>query len=295
MGGLSEGVRIRHVAALDGLRGLAVAGVLLFHGGHLVGGYLGVDLFFVLSGFLITSLLLRESGRTGGVALGGFWARRARRLLPALGGVLVGVALYCVVFATPGGLVQIRGDALGNACSTSRTGGRCSHSKTTGPCSTAPSPAAAHLVAGDRGAVLPRLAARLRRAPRLVEEDAPKAVLVTSTALACVSGALMLALYDPLNVSRVYYGTDTRASGILLGAALAAALVVWGDVRGRVGRVLLELVGVTGVLVLAYAWTHTEGQAARLYRGGFFVCGVAAIRGDRRSRASQARPDLRVR
>src|SRR6478672_8723732 len=83
---------LRHIPALDGLRGLAVAGVLLFHGGHLVGGYLGVDLFFVLSGYLITSLLLAETTRTGTVGLGNFWARRARRLLPVLGGVLVGVA-----------------------------------------------------------------------------------------------------------------------------------------------------------------------------------------------------------
>src|SRR6476646_11512563 len=87
---------IPHVPALDGLRGLAVAGVLLFHGGHLVGGYLGVDLFFVLSGFLITSLLLAESTASGTVGLGGFWARRARRLLPALCLVIAGVALYCV-------------------------------------------------------------------------------------------------------------------------------------------------------------------------------------------------------
>ena len=76
--------RLPHVSALDGARGAAVAGVLLFHGGHLLGGYLGVDFFFTLSGFLITSLLLAEAERTGGVGLGGFWARRARRLLPAL-------------------------------------------------------------------------------------------------------------------------------------------------------------------------------------------------------------------
>ena len=73
--------RLSHVPALDGLRGLALLGVLLFHAnGALTGGYLGVDLFFVLSGFLITSLLLAEKQATGRIALSAFWVRRARRL-----------------------------------------------------------------------------------------------------------------------------------------------------------------------------------------------------------------------
>src|SRR3954470_16855245 len=90
---------------------MAVVGVLLFHGGHLTGGYLGVDLFFVLSGFLITSLLLVEGHETEHVALGSFWARRARRLLPAPGGLIVGLSVYCLVFAQPAGRSRIRGDA----------------------------------------------------------------------------------------------------------------------------------------------------------------------------------------
>ena len=78
--------RLRQMPALDGLRAAAVAAVLLYHGdvAWARGGYLGVDAFFVLSGFLITSLLLVEWRRTGGIALPQFWRRRARRLLPAL-------------------------------------------------------------------------------------------------------------------------------------------------------------------------------------------------------------------
>ena len=78
-------VELTHVNGLDGLRGLAVIAVVLFHGGisWANGGFLGVELFFVLSGFLITSLLLREWLMSGTVILGQFWARRARRLLPA--------------------------------------------------------------------------------------------------------------------------------------------------------------------------------------------------------------------
>src|SRR4051812_25456940 len=76
--------RRTHLAALDGLRGLAVIAVLLFHAGKLRGGFLGVDLFFALSGYLITSLLLAEVEATGGIDLLAFWGRRLRRLLPAV-------------------------------------------------------------------------------------------------------------------------------------------------------------------------------------------------------------------
>jgi peptidoglycan/LPS O-acetylase OafA/YrhL len=109
---MNERARLRHIPALDGLRGVAVVLVLFFHGGHLSGGFLGVDLFFVLSGFLITTLLLGEVSRSGGVALGAFWARRARRLLPALGLVLGGVALAAALWSAPDELDRIRDDAL---------------------------------------------------------------------------------------------------------------------------------------------------------------------------------------
>src|SRR5947209_9977946 len=81
--------------ALDGVRAVAAAGVLVFHGRPqwLPGGFLGVDAFFVLSGFLITGLLLAEHDRYGRIDLVAFWARRARRLLPALLVVLVAVAV----------------------------------------------------------------------------------------------------------------------------------------------------------------------------------------------------------
>ncbi len=104
--------RLAHMPGLDGLRGLAVLAVVLFHGGHLQGGYLGVDLFFVLSGFLITSLLLVERAHSDRIALARFWGRRARRLLPALGVMLVGVAAYAGFAAEPEELHRIRWDGL---------------------------------------------------------------------------------------------------------------------------------------------------------------------------------------
>src|SRR5580704_19336452 len=86
----------RYWPSLDGVRGIAIALVVAFHLGFLGGGWAGVDIFFVLSGFLITSLLLSEQARSGRIRLGAFWARRARRLLPALALLLVVLALYMV-------------------------------------------------------------------------------------------------------------------------------------------------------------------------------------------------------
>src|SRR3546814_629864 len=109
------GVRARlpHVPALDGLRGAAVLGVVAYHAGHLRGGFLGVDLFFVLSGFLITSLLLVEHESTDRIALGAFWGRRFRRLLPAVLVVLAAVALYGALELPASALGDLRRDGLG--------------------------------------------------------------------------------------------------------------------------------------------------------------------------------------
>jgi peptidoglycan/LPS O-acetylase OafA/YrhL len=83
--------RLGYVPALDGLRGIAIAVVVAYHAfGYPFGGWLGVDLFFVLSGFLITTLLLEERAETGAIRWRAFYARRARRLLPALAALLLG-------------------------------------------------------------------------------------------------------------------------------------------------------------------------------------------------------------
>ena len=107
---------------LDGVRAVAIALVLCYHGGATLvpGGFIGVDTFFVLSGFLITSILVREHITAGHIALLSFWARRIRRLLPALV-VMVGVVLLWAHFFARGDYPELGSDR-GACCSTSPTG-----------------------------------------------------------------------------------------------------------------------------------------------------------------------------
>ncbi len=264
-----------HISALDGARGLAVAGVLLFHGGHLRGGYLGVDFFFTLSGFLITSLLLAEANRNGRVNLGGFWARRARRLLPALAILMVGVAVYSVTLAKPSELAQIRGDAFATLGYVANWHEIFAH-QSYFALFTAPSPLnhTWSLAIEEQFYVIwPLVFVGL--AVRFAH-SLPKAVLTTSLALAGLSSVLMIVLYSSPNTNRDYFGTDTRAAAILFGAALAAALAVYGPVSGRRARSALEVAALFAAVVLAVAWARLDGQSSTLYRGGFLVCGLAA-------------------
>ncbi len=249
--------------------------VLLFHGGHLRGGYLGVDLFFTLSGFLITSLLLAEAHRDGGIGLGHFWARRARRLLPAVTVMMLGVAAFAWFCAEPAQLGQIRGDSLatlGYVANWHQIFGHQSYfALFTGP---SPLQHTWSLAIEEQFYVIwPLLVVALVAARR---RGAPAAALVVSVVLAASSGALMIVLYDPADTSRAYFGTDTRAAAILLGAALAAWLRLRGPTSSRRRRVVLETFGVAGVAVLAVAWTRLDGQSSTLYRGGFLVCGLCA-------------------
>ena len=281
---------MRHVPALDGLRGLAVAAVLAFHAEHLRGGFLGVDLFFVLSGYLITSLLLHEARAVGRIDLGRFWARRARRLLPALFGMLVGVAVYAAVWARPNELDTIRRDSFATLFYVANW-----HTVFSGhgywDLFAAPSPLqhAWSLAIEEQFYVvwplvflallvtLTRRARRAGRSPHIDHVTAP-VVLGVALGLAAASAALMAVLYRPgHDPERVYLGTDTRAAAILIGAALAAFLSWRGPVAGRGARFGLELVAFVGVVTVGWAWVHFDGANAALYQGGFLALEVAAI------------------
>jgi peptidoglycan/LPS O-acetylase OafA/YrhL len=238
------------------------------------GGFLGVDVFFVISGFLITALLLAEWRRDAWLDVVDFWKRRALRLLPAL--LLLLVAVWVAVpFLAADQAGRLRGDvraALAYVSNWRLIFEHQSYFEAAGR-----PPMLQHLwslaVEEQFYLVWPLLLwAGLgirRKAGRL---------FWWIVALAVASSALMAALYEPgTDPSRVYYGTDTRAAAILLGAALACVWAPWRYKREPrpAGRVLLAGLGVASLAGLAWCVTHLNQFSDSLYRGGFL--GVAAL------------------
>lgn len=267
--------RLEHQPALDGLRGLAVAGVLLFHGGRLSGGYLGVDAFFVLSGFLITSLLLVEARDRGTISFRSFWARRARRLIPALACVLVFVAFYAAFVAAPEELETIRGDAIATLAYVANWRQVFSSSDYFA-LFRSPSPLQHtwSLAIEEQFYLLWPLVV-FGLVVRRSSGEAVRRILFASVALAVASAAWALFLYERAGATRVYYGTDTRIAAIAIGAALAAALAMRGPITSRSGRRGLEVAAGLALVLLGFAWFRLSGSSAILYRGGLLACGLA--------------------
>ena len=283
---------------LDGLRALAVVAVLLYHAGlaSVPGGFLGVEVFFVISGYLITALLVAEWRRRGRIDLAAFWMRRARRLLPALYLVVLATLAYAVVFL-PGEVAGLRGDALsafGYVTNWYLIFGNESYFEAMGRPSLLrhlwslaveeqfyllwPPVVAAGISLGARRW-------RLRR------------LMFASLAVAGASALLMAALYAPeIDPSRIYYGTDTRATGLLFGAALA---FVWRpgertsrEASARLSRrgsrpaarfrrrwgwlrpALLDAAGLAALGGLAAFCLRLDEFQPLLYTGGFAAVGL---------------------
>jgi peptidoglycan/LPS O-acetylase OafA/YrhL len=263
----------RHLPALDGLRGLALLGVLFFHAnGLLPGGYLGVDLFFVLSGFLITSLLLSEHQRKGHITLSAFWIRRARRLFPAVLSLMPAIAIYSHFFAKSEELATIRGDALATLAYVANWRTIFSH-KSYWDLFATPSPLEhtwSLSIEEQFYVVWPLVVVLVLRFYK------PRALLFLSLALAALSMGAMVWLFDPENVSRVYLGTDTRATAILLGAALACVLPM--DAKFASATILkIDFMGFISAIFLGITWWKLDGQDPSLYHGGFWLTEIAAL------------------
>ena len=266
----------RYLPGLDGLRAIAVGAVVAYHVdlGWAQGGLLGVGVFFTLSGYLITDLLLGQQETTDSLQLKDFWLRRARRLLPALF-VMLAVVTAWVTLLDRSQLPAIRGAVVASAGYVSNWWLIAQHSSyfaQFGP----PSPLG-HLwslaVEEQFYLIWPWLlwiGLRLRRRHPGTDTRLAAATLLLAAASAVTMALLYRPGYDP---TRVYEGTDTRAFALLIGSALA---FVWPSrhLRGEItesARWVLDGAGTAGLVVFAVLVWRTSEYSAFLYHGGMVL------------------------
>ena len=266
--------RIPFQPALDGLRGVLLFAVLAFHSEFpwAVGGFLPLPTFFVLSGYLITSLFLAEWESTGRIGLTAFWGRRLRRLMPAALLCLGGMSLFALLFATPDQLVRLRADVFWSLAYLANWHFIVSETDYTA-LFVAPSPiqhfwslaveeqfylayplvvvAGLRIGNGSRGALAAILGALLLLS------------VAASWALSA-SGA---------SIDRLYYGTDSRGAELAVGCLLGVLL------HGRtlahpLARRALEWAGLLGLGAMVWLWTFVELEWRGLYTGGLLAYAV---------------------
>jgi peptidoglycan/LPS O-acetylase OafA/YrhL len=295
--------RVPYLPGLDGMRALAVVAVMVYHANPswLPGGFLGVEVFFVISGYLITLLLIAEKERTYTVDMKQFWVRRARRLLPALFTMLIALTIWTALFERDA-LGKLRGDVISALLYVANwyqiwTGAGYTASNDFAPLR--------HLwslaVEEQFYLIWPLVMFALLRGGSRRIADVSRYLLLAAIAITVA----MALLYHPGPVGTpevtpdaywtifgreiskldgLYLSTITRAGGLLLGAAFA---MVWRPVammRGPLGQKgrLLDLVAFLGFVALAAMswWMYLlgpDGGNPWLFRGGFFVCGVATL------------------
>ncbi len=292
-----RGTTLRYLPGLDGLRGISVLAVLVFHHyfifgterGWMPGGFLGVEVFFVVSGYLITSLLLAERREKGQISLKNFWFRRARRLLPALYVLLAVVIAYSLLFL-PDSIATLKGDVIAALTYTSNwwqiianrsyfvTAGRPELLK--------------HLwsLAIEEQFYLlwpPLLILGLRHLGR-------RRTLIAMYITIALS-SILLAVISLHSVNFAYYATFTRLSGLLLGSVMAFFYAPYKirNTPGRGARIALDAAGGGGLFALLatfgalhwligfHGFTFPEANTGNIDRsvffGGFLIVDLATL------------------
>ena len=269
----------RYVPALDGLRALAVLVVIAYHMSFdwAPGGLLGVTMFFVLSGYLITGLLIKEYDEAGTISLKNFWIRRIRRIIPAVVFAVVGTGFLCSLF-NHALLAKMRPDVIPTLLFVNNWW-QIIHDVSYFEALGQPSPLTHYwslAIEEQYYLIWPVILLICMRF------GVRKSTMMKGTLVLAIMSALEMALmFDPhADPSRVYYGTDTRAFSLLIGSGLA---FVWplNRISKATGRswapkvqLLFNGAGIGAVLLLILMVVVTNGFSAFIYRGGLVLCSL---------------------
>ncbi|KZU90582.1 acyltransferase family protein [Lactiplantibacillus plantarum] len=261
----------RYITGFDGIRTLAVLGVIIYHlmPASLQGGYLGVPIFFVVSGYLITDILLQDILSRGHVRIWRFLGHRMRRLYPAFVTMLLGTTAYITLFQRSL-LTNIRATVLTNLVYVYNWF-EINHGQSYFDRFNGESPFT-HLwslsIEGQYYLFWPLVIGIL-----MVIFKKRSRVFWFMMIAAGISAITMAMLYDPANTNRVYYGTDTRMFAILLGSGLA---FIWpsrelsADIA-NVNRVTLDILGGASLIAIIWMFFQMSGQSDFTYRGGMLL------------------------
>ncbi|MEQ8842888.1 MAG: acyltransferase family protein [Acidimicrobiales bacterium] len=263
-----------YLVGFDGLRGFTIFCVLFYHArlGPYEGFYLSLSLFFVLSGFLITAILLDDRQRSGRIDFRRFWSRRIRRLAPAaiLGAVLA--VVYGATLATRSQAEQLPGDLVGVVFYVVNwTFITTSQSYT--DIFAAPSPVQHYwslAVEEQFYLVIPLLLGFLLRS-----KVSYRAIVAVVSATILASTVWMVVLFDGgADVDRLYFGTDTRIAEVMVGVLIAVVMDQRRAVLSERARNLWALAGFPAVVALGWLWTTVGVTESFAYRGGFLLNAV---------------------
>lgn len=267
----------RYMPGLDGVRAVAVIAIIIYHLNPqwLSGGFLGVDTFFVISGYLITSLLLTEYHNTGKIKLMSFWLRRVRRLIPAVLFLVMGVIVLSLIFM-PTEIQKVRADSIAAIFYVSNWWYIMQNVDYFEQFAVQPLKHLWSLAIEEQfylvfPIVLLSLLSFIRRL---------KSIRIIFLILLVISMIAMMVLYVPNeNVARVYFGTDTRIQTLLMGVLLA---LVWPPFQlkakvNRQMRTMIDTAGVVGLAILFICFKFVSETNSILYYGGFFLISTVTL------------------
>lgn len=270
-------INSRYMPGLDGVRAVAVIAIIIYHLNPqwLSGGFLGVDTFFVISGYLITSLLLTEYHNTGKIELMSFWLRRVKRLIPAVLFLVMGVIVLSLIFM-PTEIQKVRADSIAAIFYVSNWWYIMQNVDYFEQFAVQPLKHLWSLAIEEQfylvfPIVLLSLLSFIRRL---------KSIRIIFLILLVISMIAMMVLYVPNeNVARVYFGTDTRIQTLLMGVLLA---LVWPPFQlkakvNRQMRTMIDTAGVVGLAILFICFKFVSETNSILYYGGFFLISTVTL------------------